>query len=128
MEAAWTHTTVLLSEAIDALLGASAADHSASDGSAARSAPVFVDATFGRGGHSRLILSKLAANARLIAFDKDLDALAEAATIQDERFSIRRGYDDALSRCGIEIAGLVDGHIADGQHGRLGDRMPAFGE
>ena len=83
MQSPWTHTTVLLGEAVDALLGAVTpeSDHA--------SGPVFVDATFGRGGHSRLLLSKLPAQARLIAFDKDPDALAEAATMSDERFSIR---------------------------------------
>lgn len=83
MQSPWTHTTVLLSEAVDALLGA------VPSASSADTPPLFVDATFGRGGHSRLLLSKLSANARLIAFDKDPDALAEAATIEDERFSIR---------------------------------------
>ena len=48
-----------------------------------------VDATFGRGGHSRLLLSRLGAQGRLIAFDKDPDALAEAARITDPRFAIR---------------------------------------
>jgi 16S rRNA (cytosine1402-N4)-methyltransferase len=74
----WTHTTVLLSEAVDALL----------DGGGAPNG-TYVDATFGRGGHSRLILSRLAPQAQLIAFDKDLDAIAEAARITDSRFSIR---------------------------------------
>ena len=49
----------------------------------------YVDATFGRGGHSRLLLSKLGPQGRLIAFDKDPDAIAEANTIDDPRFSIR---------------------------------------
>ena len=49
----------------------------------------YIDATFGRGGHSRLILSKLSPQGRLTAFDKDLDAIAEAATINDPRFNIR---------------------------------------
>ena len=83
METAWTHTTVLLSEAVDALLGGA---------DAAGQAPVYVDATFGRGGHSRLILSRLQPDASLIAFDKDPDALAEAATISDPRFSIRHQH------------------------------------
>ena len=78
MQSAWTHTTVLLSEAVDALLGGDGAP----DGT-------YIDATFGRGGHSRLILSRLAPEAHLIAFDKDLDAVAEAANIIDPRFSIR---------------------------------------
>ena len=83
MDNAWTHTTVLLGEAVDALLDSSGAT------GASPVPAVYVDATFGRGGHSRLILSRLAADARLIAFDKDPDALAEAASITDPRFSIR---------------------------------------
>ena len=80
MDTSWTHTTVLLGEAVDALLA---------PGPDAPVDPVYVDATFGRGGHSRLILSRLAPQGRLIAFDKDPEALAEAATIVDPRFSIR---------------------------------------
>jgi len=83
VENAWTHTTVLLGEAVDALLGTTEADSHAPEPA------VYVDATFGRGGHSRLILSRLAPTAQLIAFDKDPDALAEAASICDPRFSIR---------------------------------------
>lgn len=49
----------------------------------------YIDATFGRGGHSRLLLSQLSPRGRLTAFDKDLDAIAEAQTIADPRFSIR---------------------------------------
>ena len=75
MESTWHHTTVLLKEAIEALL--------------TRTDATYVDATFGRGGHSRLLLSKLGPRGRLIAFDKDPDAIVEAATIDDPRFSIR---------------------------------------
>jgi len=71
----WQHTTVLLNEAIEALL--------------TRPDATYVDATFGRGGHSRLLLSRLGPQGRLIAFDKDPEAIAEAARIQDARFSIR---------------------------------------
>ena len=71
----WTHRTVLLNEAIEAL-------QINPDGH-------YIDATFGRGGHSRLLLSQLSARGRLTAFDKDLDAIAEAKTITDPRFSIR---------------------------------------
>jgi 16S rRNA (cytosine1402-N4)-methyltransferase len=78
----WSHTTVLLNEAVDALL-------TSLDPLNRANAPVYVDATFGRGGHSRLILSRLPAQAQLIAFDKDPDALTEAARIEDVRFSIR---------------------------------------
>jgi 16S rRNA (cytosine1402-N4)-methyltransferase len=67
----WQHTTVLLTEAVDALLG--------NAGDAAEK-NTYVDATFGRGGHSRLILSRLPeVHAQLIAFDKDVEAIAEAA-------------------------------------------------
>ncbi len=71
------HRTVLLDEAVDAL-------HM----EGARADGVFVDGTFGRGGHSRLILSRLGANGRLIAFDKDLQAIATANQIADPRFQI----------------------------------------
>ncbi len=75
MQTPWQHTTVLLSEAVEALVNNPDA--------------TYVDATFGRGGHSRLILSRLSPQGRLVAFDKDLDAIAEAGTITDPRFSIR---------------------------------------
>lgn len=70
-----THRTVLLDEAIDAL-------QIQPDGH-------YIDATFGRGGHSRLLLSRLSDRGRLTAFDKDLEAIAEAKAIRDPRFSIR---------------------------------------
>ena len=75
MDTPWQHTTVLLNEAVEALC--------------IQPDKTYVDATFGRGGHSRLILSKLSAQGRLIAFDKDPDAIAQAAQIQDARFAIR---------------------------------------
>jgi len=96
---------VLLSEAVDALLGAPDAAGQAPGSPSAR---VYVDATFGRGGHSRLILSRLPANARLIAFDKDPDALAEAATIDDARFSIRhQGFSHLGELPGASVAGVL---------------------
>jgi 16S rRNA (cytosine1402-N4)-methyltransferase len=49
----------------------------------------YIDATFGRGGHSRLILSRLSPDGRLTAFDKDPEAVAQAQTLSDARFSIR---------------------------------------
>ena len=84
MDNALTHTTVLLNEAVDALLDNPSAPEPLGAG-----ARTFVDGTFGRGGHSRLILARLRPQDHLIAFDKDLDALAEAATVSDPRFSIR---------------------------------------
>jgi len=103
VENAWTHTTVLLGEAVDALLGQvpeALADSTAS--------PVYVDATFGRGGHSRLILSRMPSGARLIAFDKDPDALTEAATITDPRFAIRhQGFRHLGELPQASVAGLL---------------------
>ena len=85
MQTSLTHTTVLLEEAVAALFN----NPDAAPGDLSAGTATYVDATFGRGGHSRLILSKLAPQGRLIAFDKDPDALAEAATLNDSRFSIR---------------------------------------
>ena len=71
-----THTTVLLQEAVDALV------HEP-QGS-------YIDATFGRGGHSRAILARLGPNARLCAFDQDPQAVQSAQDLlQDPRFSVR---------------------------------------
>jgi 16S rRNA (cytosine1402-N4)-methyltransferase len=74
-----------LNEAVEALLTLA---QDSLDASAAVDG-TYVDATYGRGGHSGLILSRLAPAGRLIAFDRDPDAVAQAGTIQDGRFSIR---------------------------------------
>lgn len=71
------HQTVLLQEAVDAL---GITDE--------RSNGIFIDGTFGRGGHSRLILERLGPRGRLIAFDKDTQAIACASQITDPRFQI----------------------------------------
>ncbi len=70
----WSHTTVLLAEAVQALV-------TQPDG-------IYVDGTFGRGGHSRALLALLAPGGRLVAFDKDPEAIAAAAQIEDPRFVI----------------------------------------
>jgi 16S rRNA (cytosine1402-N4)-methyltransferase len=97
------HRTVLLDEAVDAL-----------DLTGPRANGVYIDGTFGRGGHSRLILSRLGPQARLIGFDKDLQAIATAEQIADPRFQIvhdsfasMRG---ALAERGLE---QVDGILLD---------------
>lgn len=71
------HITVLLHEAVEAL--------------AIKPGGVYVDGTFGRGGHSRLILSQLGEQGRLIAFDKDPAAVLSGETIEDKRFCIKQG-------------------------------------
>jgi 16S rRNA (cytosine1402-N4)-methyltransferase len=68
------HTTVLLDEAVEALI----TDADAS----------YIDATFGRGGHAKLILSKLNPDGHLVVFDKDPAAIAVAEAIDDARLSI----------------------------------------
>jgi len=90
----------LLHEAVDALLG------QPQDAQP----QTFVDATFGRGGHSRLILSRLRTQDRLIAIDKDPQAIASAAEIDDPRFSIRHQGFDQLGELG---AGSVAGILMD---------------
>jgi 16S rRNA (cytosine1402-N4)-methyltransferase len=72
------HTTVLLHEAVDSLV-------TDLDGT-------YLDGTFGRGGHSRLLLSRLSQKGRVVAIDRDLQAVAAATTgatrVDDPRFSI----------------------------------------
>ncbi|MDH5479394.1 MAG: 16S rRNA (cytosine(1402)-N(4))-methyltransferase RsmH [Nitrosomonas sp.] len=78
------HITVLLQEAVDAL--------------AIKPNGIYVDGTFGRGGHSRLILSRLGENGRLIAFDKDPVAVEAGRAIKDERFCIEHGDFSQMQR------------------------------
>jgi len=92
----WQHTTVLLSEAVDAL-------DLQPDGT-------YVDATFGRGGHTRLMLSKLSDKGRVIAFDKDPEAIAAAQQIQDPRLSIRH---EGFAHLGDLPPASVDGVLMD---------------
>jgi 16S rRNA (cytosine1402-N4)-methyltransferase len=71
---------------------------------------IYVDATFGRGGHSRLILSQLLPSGQLIAFDRDLEAVAESKSILDARFSIRQ---ESFSHLENLPAGSVAGLLMD---------------
>jgi len=97
----FAHSTVLLHEAVDAF-------------SPLKSDGIYVDGTFGRGGHSRLLLSQLSPRARLIAFDKDLQAIANASQIQDPRFSIVHNS-FATMRQELQARGVqhVDGVLLD---------------
>lgn len=70
------HVPVLAHEAVAAL--------------AIKPGGVYVDATFGRGGHSRLILDQLGAQGRLIALDRDPDAIRAGAALQDARLHLVR--------------------------------------
>jgi 16S rRNA (cytosine1402-N4)-methyltransferase len=99
----YQHRTVLLDEAVEAL---------AIQGD--RVSGVYVDGTFGRGGHSRKILQQLGSQGRLIAFDKDLQAIATAKAIADQRFEIVHDsfatLDQALAEHGIS---QIDGVLLD---------------
>ena len=96
-----THTTVLLNEAVDALFGPTQPVSPAPES-------VYVDATYGRGGHSRLILSRMAPADQLIAFDKDPDALVQASAIDDPRFSIRhQGFSHLGELPPASVAGVL---------------------
>jgi 16S rRNA (cytosine1402-N4)-methyltransferase len=94
------HVAVLAQEAIEAL-------NIRSDG-------IYVDCTYGRGGHSRLILEKLGEGGRLIALDRDPEAVQAAAALRDPRFLIVRSpfsrVRDVLQELGV--AG-VDGMLLD---------------
>jgi 16S rRNA (cytosine1402-N4)-methyltransferase len=104
VETTWNHATVLLNEAVDALFTDGANNFAdAADGT-------YVDATFGRGGHSRLILLRLSPQGRLIAFDKDPQAVAESAAIADPRFSIRH---EGFAHLGDLPAKSVTGLLMD---------------
>jgi 16S rRNA (cytosine1402-N4)-methyltransferase len=95
-----THVTVLLDEAVESL--------------AIRPDGVYMDATFGRGGHSRKILSCLGEKARLVALDRDTAAIAAGAAIADPRFQlVHRAFGEiaeAASEAGVRD---VDGILFD---------------
>ncbi len=104
MDISGTHATVLLNEAVDALL----TDPDAPVAAAGPLRQTYVDATYGRGGHTRLILSRLAPQGRLIAFDKDPDAVAQAASVRDPRFSIRhQGFSHLGELAPASVAGVL---------------------
>ena len=100
MSAAHQHVSVLLAEAVDAL--------------AIRADGVYVDGTFGRGGHSRAILERLGPAGRLIAFDRDPAAIASGQGIGDARLTLVHSafsaLDEALGQLGVDV---VDGVLLD---------------
>ncbi len=97
------HITVLLDEAVDQLLVSA-------DG-------FYVDGTFGRGGHSRLLLSKLGAGGQLLGIDKDPQAVAEGNRLsgEDARFSIAHGSFAEMEQLirARAMHGQVDGVLLD---------------
>jgi 16S rRNA (cytosine1402-N4)-methyltransferase len=95
-----SHRTVLLGEAVEAL--------------AVKPDGVYVDATFGRGGHSRSILERLGPAGRLVALDRDPAAVSAARAIEDARFAIRHArfaqLKEVLDGAGVKA---VDGVLFD---------------
>lgn len=97
----YKHTTVLLDEAVNGLN--------------IRAGGIYIDGTFGRGGHSRLILSRLGPEGRLLAIDRDPQAIAAAQAIDDPRFSIIHGPFSALADYvnDLGLSGQIDGVLLD---------------
>lgn len=96
-----THVTVLLHEAVEGLN--------------LKPNGIYIDGTFGRGGHSRLILSRLGEQGRLIAIDRDPRAIAEANTITDPRFQIIHSAFSAIPEicADLDLVGKIDGILLD---------------
>ncbi|PKO42898.1 MAG: 16S rRNA (cytosine(1402)-N(4))-methyltransferase [Betaproteobacteria bacterium HGW-Betaproteobacteria-4] len=94
------HVTVLLEEAVDAL--------------AIKADGIYVDATFGRGGHSRRILSELNEKGRLVAVDRDPQAIAAGAAIDDPRFLlVHRAFGELAEAADEAGVSEVDGVLFD---------------
>ncbi|WP_346837156.1 16S rRNA (cytosine(1402)-N(4))-methyltransferase RsmH [Microbulbifer sp. SAOS-129_SWC] len=95
------HRSVLLREAVDALV--------------TDPGGFYIDGTFGRGGHSAAILERLDERGRLLAVDKDPEAVAYARErfAGDERFSIWHGSFADIDRAATEQAGAVNGILLD---------------
>ena len=103
MTNSFRHITVLLDEAVEAL--------------AVRADGCYLDGTFGRGGHSRLILEHLGADGRLLGFDKDPLAIAtgQALAAEDGRFVIvQRSFAELGDELQVRgLAGKVSGVLLD---------------
>lgn len=95
------HASVLLDGAVDALV------HDPEG--------VYLDGTFGRGGHSRAILERLSPQGRLLAIDRDPQAIAEARTLTDSRFAIEQGEFANLAEIARrhDLFGKLDGVLLD---------------
>ncbi len=96
----YSHKTVLLREAVDALK--------------IKGNGVYVDGTFGRGGHSREILGRLGSDGRVIAFDRDPQAVAAAAQLPDPRLTVRQArFSELLDVMRALDVDKVDGVLLD---------------
>ncbi len=98
----WQHTTVLLTEAVEALV--------------TQPGGTYVDGTFGRGGHARAVLARLGPSGRLLAFDKDPEAVAAAAPLAsaDPRFTIcHASFADMTSEMSALGIAQVQGVLLD---------------
>lgn len=97
------HVPVLLAEALTAL-----------NIEGTRRAGAYLDATFGRGGHSRAILDRLGETGRLVALDRDPEAIAAGANLGDRRFQLRHAPFSALAEQ-VELLGMpaLDGVLFD---------------
>ncbi|MDR2450213.1 MAG: 16S rRNA (cytosine(1402)-N(4))-methyltransferase RsmH [Candidatus Accumulibacter sp.] len=94
------HRPVLLREALEAL--------------AIRPAGIYVDGTFGRGGHARAILARLGPEGRLLALDRDPQAIAAARTIEDRRFTaMHREFGELAEAVRESGFAAVDGVLLD---------------
>ncbi|MEI7564489.1 MAG: 16S rRNA (cytosine(1402)-N(4))-methyltransferase RsmH [Burkholderiaceae bacterium] len=96
----YSHRPVLLAEAMTALTSGNLSSNA-----------VFIDGTFGRGGHTQALLNLLSPQAQLLAFDKDLSALATAQLITDSRFTIVHSSFAAMAQ--FAKAASVDGVLLD---------------
>ena len=122
-ELSFVHDAVLLQEAVAAVLGVNSlpkqtddTEQSSESQNSLQMSGIYVDATFGRGGHSRLLLSQLADDATLIVFDKDPTAIRVAQELASKDSRVRVVHDsfatltDSLAAMGIT---QVDGLMAD---------------
>ena len=110
-EASLAHQAVLLRETVAAVLGLKSLEKQQTKASG-----IYVDATFGRGGHSRLLLNHLAADAQLLVFDKDPEAIevANKLAATDSRVTV---IHDSFATLQARLAELgidkVSGLMAD---------------
>ena len=117
-ELSFVHDAVLLEETVAAVLGIKSLPKQTGDDSqnSLKMSGIYVDATFGRGGHSRLLLSQLADDATLIVFDKDPTAISVAQALAKADSRVKVVHDsfatltDSLAAMGIK---QVDGLMAD---------------